>query len=60
MGKTIKFDNKIVVNVKEENKSCKYLILTNDLFGGIGKSLLIVTQKMGKRVRNFRSRLACD
>ena len=53
MGETIKFDNKKVVNVKEENKSCKYFILTNDLFRGIGKSLLIVTQK---RVRNFRSR----
>ena len=60
MGETITFENKIVVNVKEENKSCKYFILTNDLFEGIGKSLLIVTQKMGKRVRNFRSRLACD
>ena len=53
MGETIKFDNKIVVNVKEETKSCKYFILTNDLFRGIGKSLLIVTQKMEKRVRNF-------
>jgi hypothetical protein len=41
MGETITFDNKIVVNVKEENKSCKYFILTNDLFEGIGKSLLI-------------------
>jgi hypothetical protein len=48
MGETIKFDNKIVVNVKEENKSCKYFILTNDLFRGIGKSLLIVRQKHGK------------
>jgi hypothetical protein len=43
MGETIKCDNKKVVNVKEENKSCKYFILTNDLFRGIGKSLLIVT-----------------
>jgi hypothetical protein len=48
MGETIKFDNKIVVNVKEENKSCNYFILTNDLFRGIGKSLLIVRQKHGK------------
>ena len=27
MGETIKLDNKIVVNVKEENKSCKYFFL---------------------------------
>ena len=60
MGEIKKIDNKIVANVKEENKSCKYFILTNDLFRGIVKSILIVTQKMGKRVRNFRSRLACD
>ena len=32
MSETIKLDNKIVVHVKEENKSCKYFILTNDLF----------------------------